>query len=67
MHPDVMRELADQHGREMRARAREAGLARRLRKELRAQRSRAKACDMLVMPRIPDYVDGTFHDTERAA
>jgi hypothetical protein len=35
MHPDVMRELANQRGREMGARAREARLARRIRKEAR--------------------------------
>lgn len=67
MHPDFMRELADQRGREMRARAQEATLARRIRTELRTQRSRAEACDMLAMPRVPDYVDGTFRSTERAA
>ena len=33
MHPDMMRELANQRGREMRARAREATLARRIRDE----------------------------------
>jgi hypothetical protein len=67
MHPDQMLEMADQRGREMHARAREAGLARRVRRELRARRSCAKASDMLVMPQIPDYVDGSFRDTERAA
>ena len=35
MHPDVMRELGNQRGREMRGRARAAGLARRIRKEPR--------------------------------
>jgi hypothetical protein len=63
MHPDMMRELADQHGREMRARAREAALARKIRKEMRG---RAAAAAEFALPRIPDYVDGTFHDTELA-
>jgi len=62
MHPDVMRELANQRGREMRARAREAALARRIRKEMR----RRTAAAGFVLPRIPDYVDGTFRDTELA-
>ena len=61
MHPDVMRELANQRGREMRARAREATLARRIRKE-----RRTAAAAEFVLPRIPDYVDGTFRDTELA-
>ena len=63
MHPDVMRELADQRGRQMRARAREATLARRIRKEMRL---RTAAAAGFVLPRIPDYVDGTFRDTELA-
>jgi hypothetical protein len=64
MHPDLMRELADQRDREMRARARETRLARRTRKGLR--RCTAAAVEP-VLPRIPDYVDGTFRGTERAA
>jgi hypothetical protein len=52
MHPDVMRELANQRGREMRARAREAALASRLRKEMR--RRTAAAADVILL-RIPDY------------
>jgi hypothetical protein len=66
MHPDVMQELAHQRGREMRARAREAEaarLARRIRKELRR---RTAAAAGFVLPRIPDYVDGTFRDAELA-
>ena len=62
MHPDVMRELANQRGREMRGRAREAALARRIRNEMR----RTAAAAEFVLPRIPDYVDGTFRDTELA-
>jgi hypothetical protein len=64
MHPDVMRELANQRGREMRARAREAGLAKRIRKEMRG---RTAAAAEFALPRIPDYVDGTFHDMELAS
>jgi hypothetical protein len=61
MHPDVMWELANQRGREMRVRAREASLARRIHKEMRR---RTVAAAEFVLPRIPDYVDGTFRDTE---
>jgi len=67
MHPELMRELANQRGREMRAHAREARLARSIRKERHARRDSAETVGMLIMPRIPDYVDGTFRDTERAA
>ena len=63
MHPDVMQELAIQRGREMRARAREARLARRIRKQMR---SRTAAAVVQVLPVIPDYVDGAFGDTELA-
>jgi hypothetical protein len=63
MHPDVTRELADWRGREMRGRAREAALAKRIRKEMRR---RTAAAAEFVLPRIPDYVDGTFRDRELA-
>jgi hypothetical protein len=63
MHPDMMRELADQRGREMHARAREAMLARRIRKGMRR---RTAAAAEFVPPRIPDYVDSTFRDMELA-
>ena len=63
MHPDVMRELANQRGREMEARARQATLARRIRKQMR---SRTAAAAEQVLPRIPDYADSTFLDTELA-
>lgn len=64
MHPDMMREVARQRGAERREAARNASLARALRKALRAQRTRAQAPDNFVVPAIPDYVDGTFHIVE---
>jgi len=63
MHPDVMRELANQHNREVGARAREARLARRIRRETRG---RAAAAAGYVLPRIPDYADSRFGDMELA-
>ena len=39
MHPDLMREMMSQRTRELRAEARSAGLARTLRKKVRAQRA----------------------------
>jgi hypothetical protein len=62
MHPDMMRDLMNQHGGELRAQARNATLARNARKGLRWWRGRA--ADELVLPRIPDYVDGTFRDAK---
>jgi hypothetical protein len=66
MHPDMMRELANQRGREMRARAREAEAARLARRFRKEPRRRTVAAAEFVLPRIPDYVDGTFRDTELA-
>ncbi len=64
MHPDMMREVVRQRGAERREAARNASMARALRKALRAQRTRAQAPDNFVVPTIPDYVDGTFHSAE---
>jgi hypothetical protein len=57
MHPDFLRELIDQRGREMRERARRAGLARMIRS---SRRGRARPDDEIAIPAIPDYVDGSF-------
>lgn len=64
MHPDMMGELARQRGAERRAAARNASLARALRKAIHSQRARTEAPDDYVVPAIPDYVDGTFHIAE---
>jgi hypothetical protein len=64
MNPDIMRDLMNQHGHELRAQARNATLARSARKGLRWRRRHA--ADELALPQIPDYVDGTFRDTGRA-
>ncbi len=66
MHPDIMREVALQRGAERREAAKNASVARALRKAIRAQRTRNKAPDTFVAPAIPDYVDGTFHVAEDA-
>ena len=62
MHPDFLRELTSQRGREMRAQARETALARTLRAVRRGTRASDEADD-LVVPAIPDYVDGSFQTT----
>ena len=61
MHPEILWELNAQRGREMRARARQAGLARMAIRSRRHRRSRPDQADEFVVPAIPDYVDGSFH------
>ena len=63
MHPEIMRAMNDQRGRELRERAHRGRLARM------AIRSRRHGRDLpdddFVVPAIPDYVDGSFR-TDRA-
>ena len=64
MHPDFIRELHNQRDREMRERAHQARLVRMV-------RSRRRGRDLppdeeLVIPAVPDFVDGSFR-TEPAA
>ncbi len=60
MHPEMLRELTDQRGREMRARARRGTLARQAIRAARRGRSGPDVADEFVLPAIPDYVDGSF-------
>ncbi len=60
MHPEILRELSAQRGREMRARARQAALARLAVRARRRGRDLPDQADGLVLPAIPDYVDGSF-------
>ena len=60
MHPEILRELTAQRGHEMRARAHQAKLARMAIRIGRRRRSRPDEADQLVLPAIPDYVDGSF-------
>jgi hypothetical protein len=55
----LMFEVTKQRNAERREDARKKSLARALRKTMR-QRNRAAAVDTVVLPPIPDYVDGTF-------
>ena len=66
MHPEILRELSAQRGREMRARARQAKLSRLAILAGRRRRNQADVVDDLIIPAIPDYVDGSFR-TEPAA
>ena len=64
MHPEFLRELTNQRGREMREQAQRARLARMIRS---SRRGRARPEDnKIAIPAIPDYVDGSFR-TEPAA
>jgi hypothetical protein len=60
MHPEILRELTAQHGRDMRERAHWAQLARTARRTKRAMRRGTDSGDGFVVPPIPDYVDGSF-------
>jgi hypothetical protein len=63
MHPEILRELTSQRGREMRDRAHRAMLARTASKITRARRRGLAGpgeADEFAMPAIPDYVDGSF-------
>jgi hypothetical protein len=63
MHPEILRELGSQRNNEMRARAYHVSLVRMAGKAVRAaQRARraAEEADALIVPAIPDYVDGSF-------
>jgi len=59
MHPEILREMSAQRGRDLRERAHRGRLARM------AIRSRRHGRDLpdddFVVPAIPDYVDGSFH------
>ena len=59
MHPEILRELGAQRGRDLREQAHRGRLARM------AIRSRRHGRDLpdddFVVPAIPDYVDGSFH------
>lgn len=67
MHPEILRELVSQHGRELREQAHQATLARTAGHARRA--ARRHAADLAastagpVIPAIPDYVDGSFRTT----
>jgi hypothetical protein len=60
MHPEFLREMTAQRGREMRAQVRDAKLARLAIRARRRGRSLPDEADRFVVPPIPDYVDGSF-------
>jgi hypothetical protein len=63
MHPEILRQINDQRGRELRERAHRSRLVRTV---IRSRRhGRDLPDDDFVVPAIPDYVDGSF-STDRA-
>ena len=58
MHPEILRELVAQHGRELREQAHRAATARTASRARR--RARLAADGEFAVPAIPDYVDGSF-------
>ena len=66
MHPEILRELIAERNRDLQAQAHQAMLARAAAKAARAGRRGHRVPDQVVIPAIPDYVDGSF-GTEPAA
>jgi len=64
MHPDFLREIHNQRGREMRERAHRARLVRMIRSSRHGHD--LPPDEELAIPAIPDFVDGSFR-TEPAA
>jgi hypothetical protein len=63
MHPEILRELTAQRGRDLRERAHRAQLARTAsqgRRTIRRHGRHLDEADAFVVPAIPDYVDGSF-------
>lgn len=61
MHPSMAREIMRHRESDLRKQARRDGMAKEARQAAKAQRAAAAATAAPVpVPRIPDYVDGTF-------
>ena len=69
MHPEILRELIAQHGRDLREQAHKAAMARTASRAMRALRrgARPAGADEFAVPAIPDYVDGSFRTAGDAA
>jgi hypothetical protein len=58
MHPEILRLMNDQRGHELRTRAQQARLARKIKSARRGHG--VDQADEFDLPPIPDYVDGSF-------
>jgi len=63
MHPEILRELTAQRSRDLQERAHRVQVARTVRRTLRAMQHHTRPDDEIVIPAIPDYVDGSFRTT----
>ena len=63
MNPEILRQIASQQISDQRARARRDRVARTLARALRGGHHHQAESDGFVAPAIPDFVDGTFHET----
>jgi hypothetical protein len=66
MHPDILRELISQHGRELQEQAHRAAVGQtesRARRALRRGHVTGDEATSPALPAIPDYVDGSFRTT----
>ena len=63
MHPSITREIIRQRESDLRRQARRDGAARMARQAAKAQRTANAAAKAAIgAPRVPDYVDGAFHE-----
>ena len=60
MHHSMAREIIRQRESDLREQARRSGLAKAARAAAKARRAAVAAAAAVPVPRIPDYVDGTF-------
>jgi hypothetical protein len=61
MHPEILRQVAAERHQDAIYRARQNRIAKALRV---GRRSRNVVAEEIVLPAIPDYVDGTFRSAE---
>jgi hypothetical protein len=60
MHPSMAREIIRQRENDLRQQARRDGTAKAARAAAKARRAATAAAAAVPVPRVPDYVDGTF-------
>jgi hypothetical protein len=65
MHPEILRQLIEQRTRETQARVQEQRLSRIFRYASKRRQHGISASDY-ELPPIPDYVDGSFADSDAA-
>jgi hypothetical protein len=61
-HPEMARMLINERQRDLLRQAETSRVRRFARKQRKAQEARAHAVAVVPVPRIPDFVDGTFRE-----